>query len=150
MNQQNLHHQLLKILQAHPHISQCELAEEMGASLGKANYCMRALMEKGLVKLENFQQAESKRKYAYLLTPAGIEEKTRITLAFLRRKEAEYEIIKQEIAALRSELDTDCPLALSGSADLRVGMPTGTSALLATPPTDNVQSVLSLATGITA
>ena len=80
MNQQNLHHQLLKILQAHPHISQRELAEAMGASLGKANYCMRALMEKGLVKLENFQQAERKRKYAYLLTPAGIEERTRITL----------------------------------------------------------------------
>jgi len=105
MNQENLHHQLLRILQAQPHISQRELAEEMGVSLGKANYCMRALIEKGLVKLENFQQAESKRKYAYLLTPAGIEEKTRITLAFLRRKETEYEIIKQEIAALRGELD---------------------------------------------
>jgi len=110
MNQQNLHHQILKILQAHPHINQRDLAEEMDVSLGKANYCMRALMKKGLVKLENFQQAESKRKYAYLLTPAGIEEKTRITLAFLRRKEAEYEIIKQEIAALRNELNPDSSL----------------------------------------
>ena len=105
MNQEDLHHQLLKILQTHPHMSQRELAKKMGVSLGKANYCMRALIEKGLVKLENFQQAENKRKYAYLLTPAGIEEKTRITLAFLRRKEAEYETIKREIAALKGELD---------------------------------------------
>lgn len=105
MNQENLHHQLLKLLQACPQLSQRELAEKMGVSLGKANYCMRALIEKGLVKLENFQQSENKRKYAYLLTPAGIEEKTRITLVFLRRKEAEYEIIKQEIAALQIELN---------------------------------------------
>lgn len=105
MNQEHLHHQLLKLLQACPQLSQRELAEKMGVSLGKANYCMRALIEKGLVKLENFQQAENKRKYAYLLTPAGIEEKTRITLVFLRRKEAEYEIIKQEIAALQIELN---------------------------------------------
>lgn len=105
MNQENLHHRLLKIIQAHPHISQRELAEKMGVSLGKANYCMRALMAKGLVKLGNFQNADNKRKYAYLLTPAGIEEKTRIALAFLRRKEIEYEIIKQEIAALQRELN---------------------------------------------
>ena len=105
MNQENLHHQLLRILQTQQHISQRELAEEMGVSLGKANYCMRALIEKGLVKLENFQQAESKRKYAYLLTPAGIEEKTRITLGFLKRKQAEYEAIRLEIEALQQELE---------------------------------------------
>lgn len=101
----NYHLHLLRTIQTYPHLSQRELAEKMGVSLGKANYCMRALIEKGLVKLENFQQAENKRKYAYLLTPAGIEEKTRITLVFLRRKEAEYEIIKQEIAALQIELN---------------------------------------------
>ncbi len=97
--------ELLKLLHAHPHLSQRQLAGKMGVSLGKANYCTRALIAKGLVKLENFRQAENKRKYAYLLTPAGIEEKTRITLAFLKRKEAEFDQLKSEIATLRSELD---------------------------------------------
>ena len=105
MNQENLHHQFLKILQAHPHLSQRELAEKMGVSLGKANYCMRALIEKGLVTLENFRNAGNKCKYAYLLTPAGIEEKTRITLGFLKRKQAEYEAIRLEIEALQQELE---------------------------------------------
>ena len=104
MPPENQHFQLLKLLQTHPHLSQRELAEKMGVSLGKANYCMRALIEKGLVKLENFRHAEKKRKYAYLLTPAGIEEKTRITLAFLRRKEAEFKKIKSEVKALQIEL----------------------------------------------
>lgn len=104
MPPENQHFQLLKLLQTHPHLNQRELAEKMGVSLGKANYCMRALIEKGLVKLENFRHAENKRKYTYLLTPAGIEEKTRITLAFLKRKEAEYEAIKLEIEVLKSEL----------------------------------------------
>ena len=105
MPPENQHLQLLKLLQTHPHLSQRELAAKMGVSLGKVNYCMRALIEKGLVKLENFCHAESKRKYAYLLTSAGIEEKTRITLAFLRRKEAEYEAIRLEIEALQRELN---------------------------------------------
>ncbi|MFA6013593.1 MAG: MarR family EPS-associated transcriptional regulator [Gallionellaceae bacterium] len=101
---QNEHLNTLKTIQAHPHLSQRELAVKMGVSLGKANYCMRALMAKGLVKLENFSHAESKRKYAYLLTPAGIEEKTRITLGFLKQKQAEYDAIKLEIDALQQEL----------------------------------------------
>jgi hypothetical protein len=67
---------------------------------------MRALMEKWLVKLENFNHAESKRKYAYQLTPAGIEEKTRITLGFLKQKQAEYDTIKLEIDALQQEIKT--------------------------------------------
>lgn len=104
MSPENQRLQLLKLLQSHPRLSQRELADKMGVSLGKANYCLRALIEKGLVKLENFRQAENKRKYAYLLTPAGIEEKTRITLAFLRRKEIEFEQIKSEIEAIRTEL----------------------------------------------
>ena len=67
---------------------------------------MRALMEKWLVKLENFNHAESNGKYAYLLTPAGIEEKTRITLGFLKQKQAEYDAIKLEIDALQQEIKT--------------------------------------------
>jgi len=89
--------ELLKLLQEKPQISQRELAQAMGVSLGKANYCVNALMEKGLVKLKNFRQNPRKRQYAYLLTAAGLEEKTRITLAFLRRKLAEYETLEKEI-----------------------------------------------------
>lgn len=76
----------------------------MGVSLGKANYCLNALMEKGLVKLENFRKNPNRRQYAYLLTPAGVEEKTRITLSFLRSKIAEYEALEGEIAKLRDDL----------------------------------------------
>ena len=75
-------------------------------SLGKANYCLKALMDKGLVKLENFRRNPNKREYAYLLTPAGLEEKSRITLAFLKRKLAEYEALESEIEQLRGDLKT--------------------------------------------
>jgi EPS-associated MarR family transcriptional regulator len=95
---------LLKLLHDRPQMSQRELAQAMGVSLGKANYCLKALTAKGLVKLGNFRRNPDKRKYAYLLTPAGLEEKTRITLAFLRRKVAEYEALEKEIEQLRSEL----------------------------------------------
>jgi len=97
--------ELLKLLHEEPQMSQRDLARAMGVSLGKANYCLRALMEKGLVKLENFRRNPDKREYAYLLTPAGLEEKTRITMAFLKRKVAEYEALEKEIEQLRGELE---------------------------------------------
>ena len=96
--------ELLKLLHAEPQMSQRDLAQAMGISLGKANYCLNALMQKGLVKLQRFRRNPNKRQYAYLLTPAGLEEKTRITLAFLRRKVAEYELLEKEIEQLRVEL----------------------------------------------
>lgn len=95
---------ILKFLQVNPNLSQRELAEAMGISLGKVNYCLRALVQKGFVKLANFGCSDSKRAYAYLLTPAGLEEKSRIILAFLKRKEAEFEAIQREIHELRGEL----------------------------------------------
>ena len=98
--------EILKLLQAQPQMSQRDLAQAMGVSLGKANYCLKALMDKGLVKLENFRNNPDKRQYAYLLTPAGIEERTRITLAFLRRKVVEYEALEREIEQLRGDLNT--------------------------------------------
>lgn len=98
--------QVLRHLQANPSLSQRQLAGKMGVSLGKANYCLRALVEKGLVKLGNFRKNQNKRQYAYLLTPAGLEEKTRITQAFLKRKEAEFDVIQREIDALKSELES--------------------------------------------
>jgi len=96
--------ELLKLLQERPPMSQRDLARAMGVSLGKANYCLKALTAKGLVKLGNFRRNPDKRGYAYLLTPAGLEEKTRITMAFLRRKLAEYEALEKEIEQLRGEL----------------------------------------------
>jgi EPS-associated MarR family transcriptional regulator len=98
--------EILKLLQDQPQMSQRDLAQAMGVSLGKANYCLKALMDKGLVKLENFRNNPDKRQYAYLLTPAGIEERTRITLAFLRRKVVEYEALEREIEQLRGDLNT--------------------------------------------
>lgn len=96
--------ELLKLLHDKPQASQRDLARAMGVSLGKANYCLKALMEKGHVKLENFRTNPDKRQYAYLLTKAGLKEKSRITLAFLRRKVAEYEALELEIEQLRGEL----------------------------------------------
>lgn len=97
--------ELLKLLQDQPQMSQRDLAQAMGVSLGKANYCLKALMEKGLVKFGNFRRNPDKREYAYLLTAAGLEEKTRITMSFLRRKVAEYEALEKEIQQLRGELE---------------------------------------------
>ena len=96
--------ELLKLLHDHPQMSQRDVARAMGVSLGKANYCLKAVMGKGLVKLANFRRNPDKRDYAYLLTPAGLEEKTRITLAFLKRKLEEYESLEKEIEQLRGDL----------------------------------------------
>ena len=98
--------EILKLLQGKPLMSQRDLAQAMGVSLGKANYCVKALMDKGLVKLERFRANPDKRQYAYLLTAAGLKEKTRITLEFLRYKVAEYETLKREIEQLRGDLQT--------------------------------------------
>jgi len=99
------HYQLLKLLEAKPHLSQRELARELGISLGKINYCLAALVEKGWVKARNFRNSRNKLGYAYLLTPRGIEQKAVITVDFLRRKIAEYEALKKEITQLRREVD---------------------------------------------
>lgn len=96
-------YRVLKLIEAEPQISQRQLANRMGVSIGKANYCIKALIDKGFVKLKNFRRSDNKLAYAYLLTPSGIEEKARLTLSFLRMKEAEYEQIKREIAELQAE-----------------------------------------------
>ena len=95
---------ILKILSDNPDMSQRELAQNMGVSLGKVNYCLKALKEKGLVKARNFQNNPDKRRYFYVLTPKGFEEKTKVTARFLKRKVAEYEALKNEIAELRREV----------------------------------------------
>lgn len=98
-------YKLLKILEAHPEASQRELANELGVSLGKVNYCLSALVDKGLVKVRNFTNSKNKAAYAYLLTPQGIEEKARVTLRFLKRKMQEHEQLQEEIAQLRQEAE---------------------------------------------
>jgi EPS-associated MarR family transcriptional regulator len=98
-------YQLLKLLAERPEITQRELAAAMGVSLGKANYCIQALIEKGLVKTGNFRRNPNKGVYAYLLTPEGVQEKAQVTLRFLHRKMAEYDALQAEIAALRQEVD---------------------------------------------
>jgi EPS-associated MarR family transcriptional regulator len=100
-----VHYTLLKLVEANPGVSQRELSKIMGVSLGKANYCLKALIDRGFIKLENFRRSDNKLAYMYLLTPLGLEEKTRLTLAFLRIKEAEYKIIKKEISRLRREVE---------------------------------------------
>lgn len=94
----------LRMLERRPELTQRELANELGVSVGKANYILRALIEKGLVKVRNFKNSRNKAAYAYYLTPAGLEEKARVTLRFLTRKVEEYERIKREIEELTREV----------------------------------------------
>lgn len=97
-------YRLLRKLDANPDISQRELARELGISLGKVNYCLQALIDKGLVKARNFSRSKHKRRYIYKLTPSGIEQKAQVTKRFLKRKVAEYEALEREIAEIRSEV----------------------------------------------
>jgi len=99
-NEQGLHYHLLKLIEERPEISQRELARELGLSLGKINYCLKAFIARGLVKIDNFRRSDNKLAYAYLLTPKGIEEKARITVEFFRDVEAEYEMLKREVESL--------------------------------------------------
>ena len=103
MNKRDIHLDLLRKLESNPEYTQRELSREMGVSLGKVNYCIRKLTEKGLIKISNFKQNSNKMGYAYLLTPKGIEEKARLTISFLKRKSIEYEILKKEINELKLE-----------------------------------------------
>ena len=96
---------ILRLIESNPSLTQRELARELGVSLGKVNYCVSALIEKGWIKARNFRNSNNKLAYAYLLTPRGIEQKAAITVHFLRRKVAEYESLKKEIAQLRREVD---------------------------------------------
>ncbi len=97
------HLKVLRLLEADPGLSQRDLSQALGISLGKTNYCMRALLDKGLIKMQNFRNSENKLGYAYLLTPAGIAAKTDLTRRFLKIKVREYEILRREIEELKRE-----------------------------------------------
>ena len=91
------HFDVLRRIQQKPESSQRELAEELGFSLGKLNYCLKALQNKGLVKIENFKRNPKKINYIYVLTPKGIAEKTQLTINFMKRKMSEYDELKAEL-----------------------------------------------------
>lgn len=96
-------YKILKLVSDNPAISQRELAQQLGVSLGKANFCLKALVERGLLKASNFRNSKNKLAYMYLLTPHGIEEKAAITIRFLQYKIQEYENLQSEIEDLRRE-----------------------------------------------
>lgn len=96
-------YKILKLVESKPEISQRELAKDLGISLGKANFCLKALIEKGLLKATNFRNSQNKLAYMYLLTPSGIEEKSSITLRFLKSKMRDYELLQAEINLLMQE-----------------------------------------------
>lgn len=95
----------MRILQENPDLTQRELAEKLGISVGGLNYCLKALIEKGMVKMKNFASSKNKFGYVYVLTPTGMTEKAALTHRFLQRKMSEYETLKVEIEALRSEVE---------------------------------------------
>ena len=114
--QDEISYKLLKIIEEEPHLSQREIATRMGVSLGKANYCLKSLIDKGYIKARNFYNSNNKVGYIYMLTPSGVEEKVSVTYRFLKRKMREYEEIKAEIESLKAETDE---LKKSGTGGLR-------------------------------
>lgn len=103
--QESIKYKILKNIADNPKVTQRQLARELDVSLGKANYCLRALIDRGWVKVENFRQSGNKLGYIYKLTPAGLDEKGRVAVRFLKMKMQEYEEVKAEIEALQAELE---------------------------------------------
>lgn len=99
---------ILKILEKDPNISQRQLADALGISLGKVNYCLKALMEKGLIKVKNFRNSQNKLGYIYVLTARGMEDKAKVTVRFLKYKIEEFEELEKEIEQLRRETSEIC------------------------------------------
>ena len=102
--QDDMHYRVLALVEANPAITQRALATALGVSLGRVNYGLRALVEKGLIKVNHFKASEHKLTYAYLLTPSGVMEKSALTKAFLARKMEEFDALKAEIEALQGQV----------------------------------------------
>lgn len=103
-NHTEIHLKVLRLLQNNPDLNQREMADILGVSLGKTNYCLKALMSKGYVKMQNFLNSSNKLAYSYLLTPSGIVAKAHLTQSFLSRKADEYAALKNEIESLKLEI----------------------------------------------
>ena len=106
MPNQQSKYQLLKSLELDANLTQRQLSEELGISLGKVNYCLKSLIQKGFVKISNFKNSKNKLQYSYLLTPSGIEEKTKLTIEFLQVKTKEYEALKEEVERIKNAKTT--------------------------------------------
>jgi EPS-associated MarR family transcriptional regulator len=115
--QEDTYFRVMHILQGNPDLTQRELAEKLGISVGGLNYCLKALMEKGLVKMKNFANSKNKFGYVYVLTPSGMVEKATITHRFLQRKMDEHEALKAEIEALKKEFENN-PVDLTQKSQL--------------------------------
>ena len=115
--QEDTHFRVLGLLEQNLDLSQRELAKVLGVSLGGVNYSLRALVERGMVKMQNFKKSEKKLAYAYVLTPRGLSEKTRLTASFLKRKLEEYEALRTEIASLQQLVKDDHSLLATFSND---------------------------------
>ena len=109
MLEEEVRYKLLRLLAANPELSQRDVARELGISLGKVNYCLRALVRKGWIKASRFTNSRNKAAYMYLLTPRGIEEKFRVTFKFLRIKLREYETLRDEIEQIRRDAGASRP-----------------------------------------
>ena len=105
--QEDTNFRVMQLLHDNPRLSQREMAKALGISFGGINYCLKALIDKGLIKIHNFSQNNNKYGYAYLLTPSGISEKAELTSSFLKRKLEEYESLKAEIDALKLDIDAE-------------------------------------------
>lgn len=105
MQEEETDFRVLRLLADNPRMNQREMAGILGVSLGKTNYCLKALLGRGLIKMQNFRNAENKLAYAYLLTPIGIARKADLTARFLKRKMDEYERLRAEIEALQREVE---------------------------------------------
>jgi len=101
MLSEELSYKLLTLLEPNPRLSQRQVAQQLGCSLGKVNYCLKSLVDMGWIKAANFKNSGNKTAYMYLLTPRGIEEKTRVTVRFLQSKMREYEALRSEIKQIR-------------------------------------------------
>jgi len=104
MHKSDAEYLILKKFESNPHLTQRELSKELGVSLGKTNYIINALIDKGWLKLKNFKRSDNKLGYSYLLTTQGITEKTTLAQKFLKKKSDEYNRLKEEIENLRNEL----------------------------------------------
>ena len=104
-NQENTYYRILRLLQENPDMTQREIASQLGVSASGLNYCLKALIEKGWIKMQRFSQSKNKFGYIYVLTPQGIAEKAQLTGRFLKRKIQEYEALKAEIDALSTDAD---------------------------------------------
>ena len=117
--EQEVNYNILKLLSAEPNLSQRAISGRMGISLGKTNYVLTELAEKGIIKIKRLKNAPRKIPYAYILTPWGQEQKAKITARFLKHKIAEYEAIKRQIKEIAKEVEKDKTIDLSGDTTLK-------------------------------